>query len=782
MSQPSDAPDASQPGREASRQQGPARGSKTASRRAKAARIRHLMETEGETVFETMTGKNRGYHELTRDFERFEDLRTEARAIKEAAIADLPELIERVTESVEANGGSVYVAETPADANRYVAEVAQSAGAGSVVKSKSMTTEEIELNAALEAEGIEVWETDLGEFVLQVADEEPSHLVGPASHKSRAEIAELFNAHFDPDEPLETPEDLTRFARDYLGERIRSADVGVTGANFVAADSGTLAIVTNEGNARKCAVTPDTHVAVAGVEKLVPSVEDLEPFLELIAKAAGGQAFAAYVSLLSPPTASPTLDFDTPDEPLGSGDGDRDFHLVLLDNGRFDMREDDDLRETLYCIRCGACANSCANFQHVGGHAFGGETYTGGIATGWEAGVHGMDSAATFNDLCTGCSRCVNACPVKIDIPWINTVVRDRLNRGAEPGEFDFLVEGLTPDAEPAGLDPQKRLFGNFGTLAKLGSATAPVSNWLADLGPTRWLLERAFGVDRRRDLPDFERETLVDWFEARNRPPQAPAGEPDRSVVLYPDAYTNYVLVDRGKAAVRTLEALGADVALASPLESGRAPLSQGMVETASERAEAVAADLRPHLEAGRDVVVVEPSDLAAFRSEYGRLLADEDAARRIAESSYEVMEYAFGLLEDGADAGVLTGPGRSGRGSATAAGSTDGGEGGELAYHSHCQARTLGLEAYTEAVLDDLGYDVVTSDVECCGMAGSFGYKREYYELSMAVGGTLGEQLEPEVAAGRRLVASGASCVEQLGSLFPRDVTHPVEIVAPR
>jgi len=759
--------DASQPGGEPAAESSSGHGSNSptaAERRRKAEKIRHLLDTEGETIYGNLATHNQQRYDLLESFDAYEGYRSQARATKEDAIERLPELIETLRESVEANGGHLYVADDADDANRYITELANEKGVESVVKSKSMTTEEIEVNDALQAEGIDVWETDLGEFVIQVAEESPSHLVGPAMHKSKDEIKALFAAHFDLDRPLETAEDLTDFARDFVGERIREADLGMTGVNFVLADSGTIVIVTNEGNARKSAVTPDTHVAVTGVEKIIPSIDDLEPFVELIAKAAAGQPIANYVTMLSPPVDSPTLDFDAPDEKPGpGGPEERDFHLVLIDNGRMAMREDETLRETLYCIRCGACANSCANFQHVGGHAFGGETYTGGIATGWEAGVHGQDSAAEFNDLCTGCTRCVNNCPVKIDIPWINTAVRDRINRGAEPGQFDFLVEGLTPDDEPAGLDPQKRLFGNFGTLARLGSATAPLLNWLVGLGPTRALMERFLGVDRRRKLPDFQRETLADWFES-HVPPSTVANA-DRTVTLYPDAYTNYVLTERGKAAVRTLEALGVRVELSSPLESGRAPLSQGMIETAREAAEAVAADLEAHLDAGRDVVVIEPSDLAAFRTDYARLLPDDDAAR-IADSSFELFEYVSTLLAEGADAGALSGPEDS-----TA----------EVAFHGHCQQRTLGLDAHTEAVLEQLGYDVVTSSVECCGMAGSFGYKREYYELSMDVGESLAEQLDEGDAAGRRVVASGASCVEQLGAFFPRETTHPVELIAP-
>ncbi|MDH5018732.1 LUD domain-containing protein [Halobacterium rubrum] len=724
-------------------------------RASKAEHLRRVLATEGDAVAENTQGFNQGRYDSVADLEDYEGLKEEAREIKEDAIERLPDLIENLREAVEANGGTLYLADDAEDANEYVREVVADVDGDRVVKSKSMTSEELELNEALAGDGVDVVETDLGEWVLQVADEAPSHIVAPAIHKSRESIAELFEERFDPDRELETAEDLTMFAREKLGEQIADADVGVTGANFVTADSGTVALVTSEGNARKTVTATDTHVAVAGVEKVIPSVEDLRPFVELIGRSGTGQDITSYLSLLTPPVGSPTLDFQT--DEVGSPD-DREFHLVLVDNGRMAMREDDDLRETLYCIRCSACSNSCANFQQVGGHAFGGETYSGGIATGWEAGVEGLDTAAEFNDLCTGCSRCVNACPVGIDIPWINTVVRDRANRSEHGGDLDWLVEGLTPDEEPAGVDLQKRLFGNFETLAKLGSAFAPLSNWVAGSSVAGAAMERVLGVDDRRDLPTFQRETLKSWAEGR-----PDVEDPDRAVVLFPDLYTNYMDVDRGKAAVRALEALGVDVTVADECASGRAPLSQGMVATAREKAERVADDLLPYVEAGKDVVVVEPSDHAIFQREYERLL-DEDDHEAMAANSYEVFEYVYGLLENGASETSLAA-----------------GDGHEVAYHSHCQQRTLGVDTYTTAVLDRLGYDVATSDVECCGMAGSFGYKQEYYDVSIAVGEELADQFSTEETGDRQVVASGTSCLDQLDDLLDRPSTHPIELVAP-
>lgn len=740
------------------------------NRETKAERIRELLATEGDAVAENTRGFNAGRYESTGRLDDYEGLKDRARAIKEDAIERLPDLIDEVRETVEANGGTVYLADDAADANRYVREVADERGAERAIKSKSMTSEEIEVNAALEADGVDVLETDLGEWVLQLADEEPSHIVAPAIHKSREGISELFAERFDLDDPPETAEELTMFARDRLGDLIEDADLGMTGANFVAADSGTMLLVTSEGNARKTVTATDTHVAVAGVEKLVPTVEDFAPFVELIGRSGTGQDVTSYISTLTPPVESPVPDFEADDGPLADGSGDdREFHLVLIDNGRLAMRDDETLKETLYCIRCSACSNACGNFQSVGGHAFGGETYSGGIATGWEAGIEGLDTAAEFNDLCTGCSRCVPACPVGIDIPWINTAVRDRINRGeADPSQLDWAFEELVPDEEPGGLDLSTRLVGNYATLAEWGHKTAPLANRLANFGPARALAERVVGIDSRRELPAFARESLVEWFEDRGGSTVAP-GVAEREAVVYPDTATNYVDVDRGKATVRALEALGVHVQVPDLPGSGRPPLSQGMVATAESAAEDVYAGLAPHLDAGRDVVVIEPSDLATFRREYERFLP-ADSHERLAEASYDAMEYVYGLLEAGGDPAALRAP---------AEGTGPVASGARLAYHPHCQARTVEVGEYATATFERLGYDVRVSDTECCGMAGSFGYKTDYYELSMDVGEPLREQFGDTE---RTVVAPGTSCTEQLDALLEATPMHPIEVVAPR
>lgn len=262
-----------------------------------------------------------GRYDSVANLEDYEGLKDEARTITQDAIERLPELIDRLRETVETNGGTVYVAEDEADANQYMREMIGSDSAKTVVKSKSMTSEEIDVNQALEADGHGVVETDLGEWALQVADEAPSHIVARPS-TSPGRPSRSCSTMCLTRGALETAQELTRFARDKLDERIREAGVGMTGANFVTADTGTIALVTSEGNARKTVAATDTYVVVAGLEKIVSSVEDLQPFVELIGRSGTGQDITSYVSLFTPPVGGPVVDFHDDETPLSAFDDD----------------------------------------------------------------------------------------------------------------------------------------------------------------------------------------------------------------------------------------------------------------------------------------------------------------------------------------------------------------------------------------------------------------------------------------------------------------------------
>jgi len=381
--------------------------------------IKMALEIESEAVRENTQSFNQNRYKAISEIDDYEKLKDRARAIKEFSIENISDLIKQIEEVIKNRGGYFFLAKTKKEANDYIKDVCQKHDAKLVVKAKSMTSEETKLNTALEETGIEIAETDLAEFILQYSDEQPSHNVAPAIHRSRERISELFKQKFQTELPLDSGEDLTKFARDILRKKFLAADVGISGANVISADTGTIVLVESEGNIRMVTQTPPVHIAIAGIEKIISKKVDLPVFIELLAASGTGQPLTSYTNVIEPPLDLPPFSFD------GSPKKDREFHLVLIDNGRMKMRDDPELRQALYCIRCSACLNSCANFQTVGGHAFGGETYSGGIGGAWEAGTGTLENAR-FSELCTGCSRCVNQCPVRIDIPWLNTVLRNR--------------------------------------------------------------------------------------------------------------------------------------------------------------------------------------------------------------------------------------------------------------------------------------------------------------------------------------------------------------------
>jgi len=717
--------------------------------------IRMSLEIESSAVRHNTQTFNRGRYLAVADIPDYDALKDRARAIKEAAIARLPELLKTLAASVERNGGHFFLARNGEEASRYITKVCRERGVRLVVKGKTMTSEEVHLNHHLEAAGIEVAETDLAEFILQLTGEQPSHIIGPAIHYSRERITALFKRKFQTDLPLDTGEELTRFAREKLRQNFLNADAGISGANFVVADSGSIVLVESEGNIRLTSQLPPLHIAIAGIEKVLPSREHLAPFIELLAPSATGQGLASYTSVLAPPMKSAPV--------LSNPAVQREFHLVLVDNGRLRMREDPVLHEALYCIRCSACLNSCANFQTVGGHAFGGETYSGGIGGSWEAGTGDLLNAR-FNELCTGCTRCINQCPIRIDVPWLNSNLRERINERDAVNSSGFLEKVLSSQlAAKAPLT--KVFFGRYDLFGKWGARLAPLSNWMYRLPVSRALMDRAFGVDPRRELPPFASSTLT--HAARKLSPSTPAKQRGR-VALFPDIFTNYGSPQRGLAAIKVFNSVGIDVILTDVSADGRASLSQGLIQTAKKQAQHTSEVLLKHIRDGREIVVIEPSALAMFRLD-NRHFLERAIFEEIRDHSYEAVECLWRMLQERQlDPQEMFPAERHPSGN-------------RLFYHSHCQQKTIGAAPATEALLRAAGFDVATSSVECCGMAGSFGYKKEFYELSMAVGEDLFQQVRAAEANGpRTLVATGTSCQEQLHTGLQRQVFHPMELLA--
>ncbi len=347
------------------------------------------------------------------DVKNWEDLRSLAREIKVETISNLDKYLELLEKNIAKAGGVVHWAKDADEAAKVILEIASKSDAKSVVKSKSMATEEIELNQALNQAGIETVETDLGEYIIQLAKETPSHIIAPAIHKSKEDISRLFSEKLNI--PYYTdPEDLTKIARERLRQKFLTADMGVSGANFAVAETGTIVIVENEGNARLTTTLPRVHVALMGIEKVVPRFEDLALFLSILARSATGQKMSSYVSFITGPKRR------------GEKDGPEEFHLVLLDNGRSDILASDETRESLYCIRCGACLNICPVYRKVGGHSYG-WVYSGPIGAIVSPQLLGLDKAPDLPFASSLCGACKDVCPMNIDIPKVLLELRKRV-------------------------------------------------------------------------------------------------------------------------------------------------------------------------------------------------------------------------------------------------------------------------------------------------------------------------------------------------------------------
>jgi L-lactate dehydrogenase complex protein LldF len=335
----------------------------------------------------------------------YQELRAQANALKKHAIDHLDYYLEQFQTNAEAHGGRVVYCKDATEVSGFVLSLAKERGAKLIVKSKSMTTEEIGLNERLEHQGLESVETDLGEYILQLAHERPYHIVAPALHKTRYDVADILSKRLNA--PHDTViENQTALARSVLREKFLAADIGISGANFLVADSGAIVLVENEGNARLTTTAPKIHIAIAGIEKVIPRAQDLAVFLKLLARSATGQFLSVYTSFLSGPRRE------------GEIDGPDEFYVVLLDNGRTSLLPNRERRQSLYCIRCGACLNACPVYRKIGGHSFP-WVYSGPIGAILTPQFLGLVQEPALPFASSLCGACAEVCPVKIDIPKV---------------------------------------------------------------------------------------------------------------------------------------------------------------------------------------------------------------------------------------------------------------------------------------------------------------------------------------------------------------------------
>jgi L-lactate dehydrogenase complex protein LldF len=416
-------------------------------------------------------------------FPEYQELRTAANAIKRHAIEHLDVYLEQLEANVVAHGGKVIWCRDAAEVSDFVLNLAKERQARLIVKSKSMTTEEIDLNERLEHHGLEPVETDLGEYIIQLRHERPYHIVAPALHLTRDDVADVFTEKLGL--PRETViEKQTMTARGLLREKFLAADIGISGANFLIADSGAVVLVENEGNARLTTSAPKIHIAVAGIEKIIPRAQDLGVFLKLLGRSATGQPLTVYTSFLSGPRRKNEI--DGPDE----------FYLVLLDNGRTKLIADEGKRESLYCIRCGACLNICPVYRKIGGHSFP-WAYSGPIGAIISPQFLGIDHTPKLPFASSLCGACADVCPVKIDIPQVLLDLRaDVTKKPLEHFAFRIFAWVMT---HPGFYRFWSRFcikFLNFPALLKL---LPPAKSWLS-----------------QRDLPKPPERSFTELWKAR--------------------------------------------------------------------------------------------------------------------------------------------------------------------------------------------------------------------------------------------------------------------------
>ncbi len=667
----------------------------------------------------------------------FEALRGEVAAVKGDAAGRLDELAAQFAREAEAKGVKVFRATTPEQVRRYILDLAAARGVKRIVKSKSMASEEIHLNPALVEAGLDVQETDLGEWIIQLAGQRPSHMVMPAIHLTKEDVAAIFSKEVDERLDADIPR-LVKLARRELREKFLAADMGISGANIAVAETGSLVIITNEGNARLVTTLPNIHVAIVGLEKLVPRLADVVPILKALPRSATSQLLTSYVSIITGP--APNTD-GTP----------KDLHIILMDNRRTEMAADPKFKEALQCIRCASCLNVCPVYRLVGGHVFG-DVYSGGIGTILTAWFDELQKSADIQGLCIQCGNCRDVCPAKIDIPELIVEIRRRLVK--EKGQ---------PAVQKAifSVVNNRRLFHTMLRSASL--AQKPFARG----GMIRHLPMFLSDLAEFRSLPAIAPRPFRDEIAAIEQP----AGCREKAA-FFGGCLIDFAYPEMGAAVVKVLNAAGIEVVFPEGQTCCGAPARySGAFDVAAQNAV-------DNIEALGDpgftyVVSACATCTATLKREFGQALAGtRHAAMLPAADALAAKTWDFStLVKKLADEGRL----------AFAAGGRT-----PLTYHDSCHLkRTLRVTTQPRDLLALAGYELremYEADM-CCGMGGSYSVK--FPEISTPI---LARKLDNIEKTGAGLVTMDCpGCVMQIrGGLDKRDsavaTRHIAELLAER
>jgi len=672
----------------------------------------------------------------------FEELRDRVAEVKFYAAGHLDELAAIFTRNAEARGAKVFRTRDPKAVNEYILDLARKNGVRSVVKSKSMASEEIHLNHHLEAAGMTVSETDLGEWIVQLAGERPSHMVMPAIHMTKEQVAEVFSKEVNQRLAADIPA-LVKLARKELRTKFLNAEMGVSGANIAVAETGSIVIITNEGNDRLVTTLPNTHVAIVGVEKLVAHFTDILPILKALPRSATAQLLTSYVSIITGP--SPNTDGSL-----------KNLHIVLMDNHRTEMADDPMFKEALQCIRCGSCLNVCPVFRLVGGHVFG-KIYTGGIGTILTAWFDELKKSEEIQGLCIQCGNCVAVCPARVPIPDMILELRRRLVQQQGPSLKEKAAFGIV----------NNRLL--FHTMLR---AASTVQRPFAKDGFIRHLPMFLSDLCEFRSLPAVAEEPFRDKFPKIEQHVNSRSGLKEKAA-FYAGCLIDFAYPETGEAVLNVLNKAGIEVVFPEAQTCCGAPARfAGAYEVAAGNATAnIDALLREDV---TYVVSACPTCTVALKHDFSKTFASlgmSESLPRAAALAAKVIDFST-LAKKLIDEGRLT--------------LKEGNHLAKITYHDSCHLKKI-LKADQEPreILSKAGFELVEmfeSDM-CCGMGGSYSLKLP--EISAPI---LRRKLTNIKNTGARIVAMDCpGCAMQIrGGLdkdgAPIEVWHTAELMADR
>lgn len=675
----------------------------------------------------------------------FEDLKGELKAAKNRVLDDLDGYIAQFAEAATRNGAIIHHARDAQTTNDLVRQIAQDRAIDLIVKSKSMVTEEIELNHYLEKFDIEAVETDLGEWIIQKAGQRPSHIVGPALHMGREDVGELLNDKLGiPVSRTDIPHQVHTI-RDLIRPKFFEAGMGMTGANALIAETGTVMMATNEGNGRLASSAPACHVVIAGIEKLIPTWDDAVTQMRLLARSGTGQRMTVYTTFISGPTPG------------------HEMHIILVDNGRREMNDRPEFREALHCIRCGACANVCPPYSEVGGHVFG-HIYTGAIGLVVTPFLNSLDDIAKPQSLCLSCNACETVCPVGIPLPRQILDVRKMV----------VAQNGMVP-AKRVAMSLYSRKI-SFALATRIGSRLQkPLQRGRFVRGRHIPVLKKQ---TRWRSMPALPTQSLGDRVKRYHGSMQTtnaviPNLAAGKTVALFPGCMTDRVFPEQGESIVTVMRALGVNVLFPDGLHccglvannSGDEPHATKMAKQTIAALERVPADL---------IVSGSASCVATLAQDYLHLFRnDPEWFARAEKLSPRVIDFTT-FLENVAQLqnGSLLGK----------SGSRD-----VVTYHDSCQgSNALGLRSEPRRLLQDvIGVDIneLPENTLCCGFGGSFSF--EYPEIAERL---MNRKLNNAQSTGAKtIVTDNQGCIMHLrggcdAAGRPLEVKHIAELIADR